>query len=760
MKLSRRTSSLITLLLAIAGTVQYHSAQFLSWFDTFPGDRGDARGFVYFLEHWYQSLLGRSSLLSPAIFYPTKGTLAYSDLLFGFAVPYSFFRLVGFSVFTSVQLAIILITFLSFWTAFYLLYKVLNFRLAASCAGAMFFAFSSPKFLQTIHLQLQFVVLLPLIFALVITFAKQVDTMSQRKAAILAALTALCLNLQLATVFYYAWYLAVWTTIFLILALVFSPTRRFIITVIRRFWRALMIGAAAFIVSFLPILLLYIPTMRAGQWYEYEWLLEMVPDWRSILSMGAGNYVWGRLGAALLPSPLNTTWGELQIGIGLVPSLTWIVLTVLAIWWIIRRRKTAVQPLSPTTNRELAMLFFGLMILATTLFYFIGFRYSGRSPWIYVYNYFPAAAAIRAVARYVLFLTLPMSIAFAYVLHKGLEYAGGKRALTAGLIGLAAFGVFEQFGLNKIGGTGFSTRIEEAYLKTMAAKVPGDCEAFYVAAGQHPTHSIAEYQYDGMMLSMISKVPTLNASSSQFPRDWNFYFVTNADYETRVKEWIESQKIAGKVCRLEIGPQVEAFDPKTPSPIDDAEFFVRQLYRDFAGPEPEPDVVATQVEKIKNCKPTDEACDRDNVALNVFLSTGFHEKGFFVVQMYEVGLGRAPSYREFTDAMHRISEYQTTQPPDLVKERMLTDLVKSPEFAQSNDSGREQALRQSVGSEGLRRQLNNRGFVILQYFGYLQRDPDPASLKYWTDQLDRSGNATEVIEGFITSVEYRDRFRH
>ena len=46
--------------LGVAGTIQYHSAQFFSGFDTFFGDRGDARGFVYFCEHWYQSILGQS----------------------------------------------------------------------------------------------------------------------------------------------------------------------------------------------------------------------------------------------------------------------------------------------------------------------------------------------------------------------------------------------------------------------------------------------------------------------------------------------------------------------------------------------------------------------------------------------------------------------------------------------------------------------------------------------------------------------------
>src|ERR1044071_4827609 len=79
-------------LLGIAGTILYHSSQFFSGFDKFFGDRGDVRGFVYFMEHWYLSILGKASLFNPGIFYPTKRTLAYSDLLFGFAAPYSFYR--------------------------------------------------------------------------------------------------------------------------------------------------------------------------------------------------------------------------------------------------------------------------------------------------------------------------------------------------------------------------------------------------------------------------------------------------------------------------------------------------------------------------------------------------------------------------------------------------------------------------------------------------------------------------------------------
>jgi hypothetical protein len=322
-----------------------------------------------------------------------------------------------------------------------------------------------------------------------------------------------------------------------------------------------------------------------------------------------------------------------------------------------------------------------------------------------------------------------MSIAFAYGLQKALQLAS-TRALKIAVLLIAMFGVFEQFGVPRVNGEGFSTTVEETYLKTLAAKLPGDCTAFYVAPGPHANHATAEYHYDAMMISAIARVKTLNASSSQFPRDWNFYFFKNPDYESKVKEWIDSQKISGKVCRLELYPEVEAYDPNTPSPIDDPEFFVRQLYRDFAGQEPDAQVVASQVEKIRNCSPKDETCERAHVALNIFLSTGFHERGFFILRAYQAELGRMPRYEEFMDAMRRFDEFKASQ--------------KFPERIESDE---------------MRRLLGNRSFVILHYFGCLRRDPDGTRVDGWTEMLDRSGDATQVTEGFINSLEYRQRFR-
>ena len=726
--------SVIAIVVGVAGTIQYHSQQFFSGFDTFFGDRGDARGFVYFCEHWYQSILGKASLLSPGIFYPVKGTLAYSDLMVGFAGPYVIFRILGFGIFTSVEFTIIVVTFLSYCTAFLLLYRALRLGLIPSCAGAMFFAFSSPKFNQLTHLQLQYVLLLPLIFLFVIVFAKQVETIAQKKAAWLLSLAALCLNLQLVTTFYYGWFFVLWTILFLLLALAFRGSRRFVFQIVHKFWPALLVSAVVLLLGFIPLLLVYLPTVRAAPWYLYSFVSEMIPNGRAFLAMGDGNYVWGRFHEWLAPHPRPPAWGELMVGVGLIPSLAFIALTVASVWFIKSGRRAAKSD-TVRDPREVGLLFLGLAILATVIFLLLGFKVHDHSLWEYVYRYFPGAKAIRAVSRYMIFLTLPMSIAFAYGLHKALAFAakqhesGRKRVLTAAVLLIAAAGVCEQFGIAKLNGKGFSVKVEQAYLKAMAAKLSPNCTAFYVGLGPHANHWTAEYHYDGMMISMWSGVKTLNASSSQFPRDWNFYFIKNPDYEAAVKQWIDSQKISGEVCRLEIDPEVEAFDPRTPSPIDDPEFFVRQLYKDFTGQEPQSDVINSQVEKIRNCRLGDETCERAQVALKIFLATGFYERGFFILRAYQANQGRMPSYEEFTDAMRSFDDFKKSQ--------------ASPERIDSDEMMR----------------LGNRALVILHYFGYLRRDPDPGA-DGWTEMLDRSGAAEKVTQGFIQSLEYRQRFRN
>jgi hypothetical protein len=56
----------------------------------------------------------------------------------------------------------------------------------------------------------------------------------------------------------------------------------------------------------------------------------------------------------------------------------------------------------------------------------------------------------------------------------------------------------------------------------------------------------------------------------------------------------------------------------------------------------------------------------------------------------------------------------------------------------------------------------NRSFVLMQYFGYLRRDPDPGGYQFWLNILNSQQQGQSAAHGmvcaFITSAEYQDRF--
>jgi hypothetical protein len=88
--------------------------------------------------------------------------------------------------------------------------------------------------------------------------------------------------------------------------------------------------------------------------------------------------------------------------------------------------------------------------------------------------------------------------------------------------------------------------------------------------------------------------------------------------------------------------------------------------------------------------------------------------------------------------------------------------------ASSNDSAkRAQVLRSVAENATLAQSEKNRAFVLMQYFGYLRRDPNAVrdtnyiGYKFWLDKLNQFGGdfrRAEMVKAFISSSEYRGRF--
>jgi hypothetical protein len=57
----------------------------------------------------------------------------------------------------------------------------------------------------------------------------------------------------------------------------------------------------------------------------------------------------------------------------------------------------------------------------------------------------------------------------------------------------------------------------------------------------------------------------------------------------------------------------------------------------------------------------------------------------------------------------------------------------------------------------------DRGFITMQYFGYLRRDPDASGFSFWVSQLigpnaPHKGDYRFMVGGFLQSDEYHFRF--
>jgi hypothetical protein len=95
------------------------------------------------------------------------------------------------------------------------------------------------------------------------------------------------------------------------------------------------------------------------------------------------------------------------------------------------------------------------------------------------------------------------------------------------------------------------------------------------------------------------------------------------------------------------------------------------------------------------------------------------------------------------------------------------DALVSQLSSNNTTQGRAAVVRQVAESAEFTRRELNRAFVLMQYFGYLRRNPDDApdadfaGYNFWLSKLEQfQGNYinAEMVKAFITSIEYRRRF--
>ena len=270
------------------------------------------------------------------------------------------------------------------------------------------------------------------------------------------------------------------------------------------------------------------------------------------------------------------------------------------------------------------------------------------------------------------------------------------------------------------------------------------------------------------------------------------------------------------------------------NPIDDAATFVGQHYHDFLNRQADADGQAFWTNGITACGNDAKCVDRKRTDASAafFLSIEFQNTGYFAFRFYRASFvdtaqrpRGVPRYLEFlrdeqtlernvvvgqsgweanleqnkqgfaldwVDRADFLAEYPTSMTRDQFIDKLFTRSAATPTTQERNqalfayDSGsslkekRAKGIRAVIDTGSVYNAQYNPAFILMQYFGYLRRNPnnapdgDYSGYDFWLAKMNNFSqpgedvrdpnvavarvNRAEIVRAFIVSTEYRGRF--
>ena len=247
-----------------------------------------------------------------------------------------------------------------------------------------------------------------------------------------------------------------------------------------------------------------------------------------------------------------------------------------------------------------------------------------------------------------------------------------------------------------------------------------------------------------------------------------------------------------------------------PITIDDSDFFVQEQYVDFLSRFPDASGFQFWQNEINQCG-ANAACvevKRINTSGAFFLSIEFQNTGYLVHLLYRESFARQPRYDEFTPDTQEIGrgiivgQGAWQQQLDANKQALADEWVARPAFKSAFDTlsnfdfvnrlytnagvtpstaerdalvsaldaktkTRSRVLLDVSDNAAFKQQEFNPALVLMEYFGYLRRNPDDppdnnrSGYDFWLAKLNQFNGdfiAAEMVKAFISSTEYRKRF--
>jgi uncharacterized repeat protein (TIGR01451 family)/CSLREA domain-containing protein len=227
------------------------------------------------------------------------------------------------------------------------------------------------------------------------------------------------------------------------------------------------------------------------------------------------------------------------------------------------------------------------------------------------------------------------------------------------------------------------------------------------------------------------------------------------------------------------------------NPLGSDEFFVRQLYVDVLGREPDEKGLGYWMGILKKCGGSTD-CGRAAVASAFFKSDEFKQGSYFAYRLYRAALGRVARFDELTPDVARLASARDAAELALNKADLVSDFMARAEFKDRFGSRTQPAdyvdalllaaglpnhpqrkawvagladgsltrgdvLWQLAESEDVSAKFRGEAEVVMQYHVFLKREAD-AGAANGLELAPQTPDLLKLVSGFLDSAEYRQRF--
>lgn len=498
--------SFLPLLIGLVAGFYFVTFGILGYDLTFlPGDLGDTRLNIYFLEHAHQYFftdnVPTEGYWNAPFMYPQEAIITFSDNLLGTFFIYSIFRFLDCDIYLAFQFWMISITILNYCCAYLFINYLLKNKFAATL-GAFVFAFSIALVGQYAHPQTFPRFCIPIAFYFAVKFYNHFKAKD-------FFLMAFFVVYQFYCVVYLGFMLAVPLAIFSIVTLIINWKR--FISVINIKYITLLIGSlTANLLLLLPLVLPYMNSPSKIRFNgevvfrKYEEIFYSIPTVQSYLFVYRKTFMWDSLNSVGMN--LESWWSH-----QLFPGVTCIAAIFFLFFYGIKE---------VTEKKYFSKIYWSIGFSAAITFLFYS-RFGDFSFYSYLFN-IPGFNAVRALFRVInvelIFFALFLAIAFNVIFRT-------VRNKWAGFIIVLAILITDNF---IYGFVRFNKQEAKQRTKELRQKV-----------GALPSGTIVSYEpltsvdrkpwihIDAMLVTQELGLRTLNGYSGSIPKGYWNYAVLN-----------------------------------------------------------------------------------------------------------------------------------------------------------------------------------------------------------------------------------------